>query len=79
MTTKGAVGPELNALVATEVMGWCLHQGKWLNPDFSIMVMTCSVCGVRTTEKERILRSLFNPSERIQDAWEVVERMKGVG
>ena len=66
---KLEAGKELDALVATEVMGW--HGG---NPSWITQEGKCT--GWLSRFETDSLAEEFNPSTDISAAWQVVEKMK---
>lgn len=57
-------GRELDALVATKVMGWKKALGSWVGGVVPLQ-----------TEDGYVFQSEFCPSVNIEDAWEVVEKV----
>jgi len=65
-------GRELDALIAEKVMGWEFHANAgWYEPGMWETNTACRAapCGVRG----------WRPSTRIQDAWQVVEKLMEKG
>ena len=72
MTTLVA-GRELDALVAEQVMGFCLHESG-ITRDLTHCETECKRCGVMIADAEFYMQRQFTPSTSIAAAWEVVEK-----
>lgn len=67
-------GPELDRLVAEKVMGWTRREND-LGQPYGIKVTWHLPNGVMAEFEDDDGRSAFCPSERIDHAWQVVEKL----
>ena len=63
-------GPEMDALVAEQVMGW-----HWGEAEDGVATWTHTDSGIAWAVAE----PTFSPSTNIADAWQVVEKLIGLG